>query len=182
MLHALVGLLPRDAGEVLWNGSRVFDPSVFFVPPQAAFTPQIPRLFSDTLRENLVLGRNTEDPELRAAVHAAVLEHDVATFDCGLDTLVGARGVKLSGGQIQRTATARMFLRTPELLVIDDVSSALDAATEAELWRRLFQRPGDVTCLAVSHNPIAIGRADQVLVLEDGRLVESPSPPDASLR
>jgi ATP-binding cassette subfamily B protein len=66
-----------------------------------------------------------------------------------------------------------MFLRSPELVVCDDLSSALDAATEAELWRRLFERHRDVTCLVVSHSPIALRRADQILVLEDGRVTSA---------
>jgi ATP-binding cassette subfamily B protein len=150
------------------------DPSTFFVPPQSAFTPQVPRLFSETLRENLLLGLaydDGDDRELDAAVHAGVLEQDVATFERGIDTLVGPRGVKLSGGQVQRAAAARMFLRKPELLVFDDLSSALDAGTEAELWSRLFARGRDVTCLVVSHSPVALARADHVLVLEGGSVL-----------
>ena len=106
-----------------------------------------------------------------AAVRAAVLEDDVAALDAGLDTIVGRRGVKLSGGQIQRAAAARMFLRDAELLVFDDLSSALDVATETELWRRLLARRGEVTCLVVSHSAIALANADRVVVLDDGRVV-----------
>jgi ATP-binding cassette, subfamily B, bacterial len=178
LLHAVLGLRLRDAGEVRWNGSPV-EPATFLVPPRCAFTPQVPRLFSETLRENLLLGRVAGDGDadgdgggacgLDAAIRAAVLEDDVAAFERGLDTIVGPRGVKLSGGQIQRAAAARMFLGRPELLVFDDVSSALDRATEAELWDRLFACRGDVTCLVVSHSPIALARADNVLVLENGR-------------
>jgi ATP-binding cassette, subfamily B, bacterial len=141
------------------------------VPPHSAFTPQAPRLFSETLRDNLLLGRSDGPAALDRAVRAAVLERDVAGLERGLDTPVGPRGVKLSGGQVQRAAAARMFVREAELLVFDDLSSALDAETEAELWRRLFARGRDVTCLAVSHRPAALRRADQVLLMEAGRLV-----------
>jgi ATP-binding cassette subfamily B protein len=171
LLHAVLGLQRRDEGDIRWNGRLVDDPATFFVPPRSAFTPQVPRLFSETLGENLLLGAAGDEVALRAAAEAAVLEDDVAGFERGLDTTVGTRGVKLSGGQVQRAAAARMFLRRPELLVFDDLSSALDAATEAELWRRLFDRAGEVTCLVVSHSPVALARADQVLVLEEGRLV-----------
>lgn len=165
LLHAVLGLVPRDAGDIVWNGRVVEDPAAFFVPPIAAFTPQVPRLFSESLRENLQLGRTCDDDVVAAALHSAVLDHDVAAFAAGLDTLVGPRGVKLSGGQVQRAAAARMFLGAPELLVFDDLSSALDARTEAELWRRLFSRGTNVTCLVVSHSPIALARADQVIEL-----------------
>ncbi len=170
LLHALLGLLPRDAGEIRWNGSPVSDPAAFLVPPRAALTPQVPRLFSETLRANLLLGRRADDGAVGAAVRAAVLEDDIAALDAGLDTLVGRRGVKLSGGQIQRAAAARMFLHDAELLVLDDLSSALDVSTETELWWRLLARRREVTCLVVSHSAIAIANADLVIVLENGRL------------
>lgn len=172
LLHALLGLLPLDAGEVRWNGEVVVDRASFFVPPRTAFTPQVPRLFSDTLRENLLLGRPPSDESLvGAAVRAAVLDGDVELLDAGLDTVVGRRGVKLSGGQVQRAAAARMFLRDADLLVFDDLSSALDVDTETELWRRLLARKGEVTCLVVSHSAIAMANADCVVVLDDGRVV-----------
>ena len=171
LLRLLLGLLPRDSGAIWWNGRAVADPAAFFVPPRSAYTPQVPLLFSETLRENLLLGRPADPSALQRAVHGAVLEPDVAALEHGLETLVGPRGVKLSGGQLQRAAAARMFLRESELLVMDDLSSALDAETEAELWRRLFARGREVTCLVVSHRPAALRRADQVLVLDSGRLV-----------
>ncbi len=165
LLHALLGLLPHDGGEIRWNGEAVADPATFLVPPRAAFTPQVPRLFSETLRANLLLGRPASDDAVARAVSAAVMERDVATLDHGLDTIVGRRGVKLSGGQAQRSAAARMFLQGAELLVLDDLSSALDVDTEAELWRRLLERRGEVTCLVVSHSAVALSNADQVIAL-----------------
>ncbi len=173
LLHVLLGLLPYDAGEIRWNGRPVDDPATFFVPPRSAFTPQVPRLFSETLRGNLLLGHPGDSVAVDAAVHAAVLEPDLAALQRGLGTLVGPRGVKLSGGQLQRAAAARMFVREPELLVFDDLSSALDVGTESQLWSRLFARERDATCLVVSHRPAALRRADRVLLLEAGRLVDS---------
>jgi ABC-type multidrug transport system fused ATPase/permease subunit len=170
LLHALLGLLPRAGGEISWNGTPVDDPAAFLVPPRAAFTPQVPRLFSETLRANLLLGRPADEDAVRRAVGAAVLEQDIVALDAGLDTIVGRRGVKLSGGQVQRAAAARMFLRDADLLVLDDLSSALDLDTETELWRRLLARRGEVTCLVVSHSAVALARADRVVVLDDGRM------------
>lgn len=171
LLHTLLGLLPRDSGSVLWNGRPVDDAAAFFVPPQSAFTPQVPALFSGTLRENILLGHPDDPLALEAAIHAAVLETDLAALERGLDTMIGPRGVKLSGGQVQRAAAARMFVRRAELLVFDDLSSALDAGTEMELWRRLFSNGRDVTCLVVSHRRAALRRADLVLVMEAGRVI-----------
>lgn len=170
LLEVLLGLLPRDRGEIRWNREPVDDPAIFFVPPRSGYTPQVPRLFSETLRENLMLGRPGRALALGSAIRAAVLEKDLATLEQGLDMLVGPRGVKLSGGQLHRASAARMFLTEPELLVLDDLSSALDAETEAELWRRLFAPGRDVTCIAVSHRPAALRRADQVLLMDRGRL------------
>ena len=167
LLQTLLGLLPREEGEVLWNDHIVDEAASFFVPPRAAYTAQVPRLFSETLKENILLGLPDNDVTLAAAVRGAVMEDDVQKLEAGLETPVGTRGVKLSGGQVQRTAAARMFVRGAELLVIDDLSSALDVETEHMLWERLFTN-GTVTCLAVSHRRAALSRADNIIVLKDG--------------
>lgn len=173
LLRVLLGLLPKEAGEICWNGVPVEQPAEFFVPPRSAYTAQTPRLFSSSLRENLLLGLPEEKLDLAGAIRAAVLEQDVAVLENGLDTRVGPKGVKLSGGQIQRSATARMFIREPELLVFDDLSSALDVETERTLWERLFGRnqAEAPTCLVVSHRRAALRRADHILVLKEGRVV-----------
>ncbi len=88
----------------------------------------------------------------------------------GLHTLVGPMGMRLSGGQVQRTATARMFVRNPDLLVIDDLSSALDVETEKTLWERLFREHAGTTALVVSHRRPALQRADQIMLLDNGRV------------
>jgi ATP-binding cassette subfamily B protein len=167
LLRLIMGLLPREEGEILWNGVALENPAAVLRPPRCAYTPQVPRLFSQPLRDNILLGTPDTPERLPAAVHQAVLEADVAQLERGLDTVVGPRGVRLSGGQVQRAAAARMFACAPELLLVDDLSSALDVETERELWARLLAREG-VTCLAVSHRRAALRRADQIVVLADG--------------
>ncbi len=169
LLRVLLGLLPKVEGEIRWNHNLVEKPGEFFTPPNCAYTAQVPRLFSDTLRDNILMGLETSDDDIYRAVRAAVMEQDLHEFEQGLDTKVGPKGVKLSGGQIQRTAAARMFVREPELLVFDDLSSALDVETEQMLWERVFERPGQ-TCLVVSNRRVALRRADHILVLKDGHV------------
>jgi ATP-binding cassette subfamily B protein len=165
LLRAMLGLLPAQGGTVRWNGDDVTDPAHFFVPPRAAYVPQTPRLFSITLQENVLLDRPLAT--LNAALHTAVLEEDIATFPEGLATVVGPRGMRLSGGQVQRAATARTSIGPPSLLVVDDLSSALDVTTEATLWQRLRTLEA-TTILAVSTRRVTFHQADQIIVLKDG--------------
>lgn len=171
LLRALLGLLPKEQGEILWNSRPVVEPALFFKPPYCAYTPQVPRLYSESLCNNILMGAPAGS--LQQAIEAAVLEQDIAQLEKGLETIVGPRGVKLSGGQIQRAAAARMFVREAELLVFDDLSSALDVETERVMWERLFtRRNGEEppACLVVSHRRVALQRAEQIIVLKDGRV------------
>ncbi len=170
LVRVLQGLLTADSGDVLWNGEPVSRPDTFFVPPHSAYTPQSPRLFSETLRANILLGLPEDSVDLDGALRSAVMEQDIVSLEDGLETMVGVRGVKLSGGQIQRSATARMFVRPAEIYVLDDLSSALDVDTERMLWERLFAHPG-VTTLVVSHRRPALQRASQIIVMDQGRVI-----------
>ena len=169
LLRTLLGLWPADCGTIRWNGKAVGAPAEFFVPPRCAYTPQVPQLFSDTLESNIRMGLPASAKELDETLRLAVMEEDVPHLQQGLDTLIGAKGVKLSGGQRQRTAAARMLVRDPELLVFDDLSSALDVETENLLWDRTFAR-GDRTYLVVSHRRPALERADRILLMVDGAI------------
>lgn len=174
LLKVLLGILPSDAGQVMWNGEVVEDASSHFQPPRSAYTPQVPMLVSESLRENILMGLDREDEAIREAARLAVLDDDIVTMEQGLDTKVGPRGVRLSGGQVQRAAAARMFVRDADLLVFDDLSSRLDVKTERQLWKRLFStHAGDKqppTCLVVSHRHAALERADNIIVLKDGHV------------
>ncbi|RJX39725.1 ABC transporter ATP-binding protein [Paenibacillus pinisoli] len=168
LVRTLLGLLPKDSGDVLWNGKLVEDPGSFFIPPRSAYTAQVPRLYSDTLKENILLGQSEDGGQLQRAIHTAVMTEDLAGLPLGLETVIGPRGVKLSGGQAQRTAAARMLVREAELYVFDDLSSALDVETEQKLWTRLFQERGDATCLVISHRKAALAQADHIILMKDG--------------
>jgi ATP-binding cassette, subfamily B, bacterial len=169
LVRALLGLQPLEAGTITWNGRLVDDPGTFLVPGRAAYASQIPRLFSASLRENLLLG--APDEHLDRALTLAAFERDLAEMPQGAATIVGPRGVRLSGGQVQRATAARALVRAPNLLVVDDLSSALDAETENVLWDRLAGPGGPETLLVVSHRRAALERADEIVVLERGRVV-----------
>jgi len=171
LLRALLGLAEGAAssGTVLWNGLEILDRAAFFVPPNAAYLPQVPRLISDSVADNITLGDMPRDALMRALDLAAV-RTDIDEMPDGTATLIGPRGLRLSGGQRQRVAAARAVVHIPELVVLDDLSSALDVETELELWANLAA--AGMTVLAVSHRAVAIDRADQVLRLDEGSLVE----------
>lgn len=172
LLRTVVGLLPASSGSISWNGVEVSDPGSWFVPPRAGYVGQVPRLFTDSVRANILsgsdMGSADVDSRLASALQLATLDGDISAGLLSLTTSVGPRGLRLSGGQAQRVGVARMLVTRPSLLVVDDLSSALDEATEAELWSRLIAS-GPVTILASSNRPRVIAMADQVIEVVDGR-------------
>lgn len=170
LLRTLLGLLPAESGTVVWNGEQVDDPAGYLVPPRCAYTPQVPHLCSDTVRENILLGLPPETTDLDRAVRSAALPQDLRTFPNGLDSVVGPRGFGLSGGQMQRVAMARMLVREPAVSVIDDLASAVDAHTERELMRDVLDRRRETAFLVTSHRPGVLEAADRIVVLKEGRV------------
>lgn len=169
LLRAVLGISSNAEvnGDVRWNGEVISDRAAFFVPPNASFLPQVPQLISDSVADNIFLGDG--DPlRLAAALALAELDEDVAAMPEGAATLIGPRGLRLSGGQRQRLAAARAVVHRPELVVLDDLSSALDVETELRLWEK-FAEAG-MTVLAVSHREVAFEWADRVLRLDGGEL------------
>jgi ATP-binding cassette, subfamily B, bacterial len=163
LLRALAGIV-HHSGSLRWNGQPIDSPEVFLRPNQVAYVAQLPRVLSGTIADNVRLGH---DLDAAGAITTAQLDHDLA--DSGLGLLIGHKGVRLSGGQLQRLALARALAPRTELLIADDVSSALDVTTELDLWRAL--RSAGVTVVGSTSKRAALAQADHVVVLRAGTAV-----------
>jgi ABC-type multidrug transport system fused ATPase/permease subunit len=171
----LVGLLPRlydpTAGEVLVDGADVRSVDLASLRSQIAFVSDDPFLFSASVRENIAYAQpGASDEEVREAARRAGVDDFAAGLPDGYDTLVGERGLTLSGGQRQRIAIARALIRNPRILILDDATSSVDATTEARIGRALREVMRDRTTLVIAHRMSTIALADEVVVLEDGRI------------
>lgn len=165
LLRALAGIV-HHTGTLRWNSEPVTEPELFLRPNQVGYVGQLPRVLSGTVADNVGLGHEVD---AAGAVSTAQLEHDLAVGGGGLGLLIGHKGTLLSGGQLQRLALARALAPRTELLLADDVSSALDVTTELDLWRAL--REHGVTVVGSTSKRAALNRADQVVVLVAGTAV-----------
>jgi ATP-binding cassette subfamily B protein len=176
----LVEVIPRlfdpTAGTVRVDGRDLREIPLDVLRGAIGFVPQEVFLFSDTLQHNVAFGaQEATDAEVRQAAEEADLLANVQDFPLGFETVVGERGITLSGGQKQRTAIARALLRRPPILIFDDALSAVDTRTEATILENLRRQFGQRTIVIVSHRVSAVQDADQILVLDEGRIAEQGS-------
>ncbi len=164
LLRALAGIV-HHTGTLRWNGEIITEPEVFLRPNQVGYVAQLPRVLSGSIADNIQLGFEV-DPA--AAVTTAQLDHDLRATGGGLGLVIGHKGTRLSGGQLQRLALARALAPATELLIADDVSSALDVTTELDLWRAL--RGHGVTVIGSTSKKAALLQADKVVVLLGGKV------------
>ena len=165
-----------DEGRVLFDGVDIRTASLASLRGQMAIVFQDTFVFDTTVRENIRIGRpDATEEEVRAAARAARLESAIQAMPAGYDTVLGERGVRMSGGQRQRLAIARAVLADPRILILDEATSALDARTEAELMETLLEVARGRTTVSVTHRLSWAQTADLILVLEGGRLVEQGS-------
>jgi ATP-binding cassette subfamily B protein len=182
---SLLALLPRfydvTAGRISIDGIDIRDMTLAGLRGQIGIVSQDVFLFSGTLRENIAYGRlGASEAEILEAARLAQLEETIAGLPKGLETVVGERGVLLSGGQKQRVAIARVFLKNPPILILDEATSALDTQTEREIQGALDRLAEGRTTLIIAHRLGTIAHADRIVVMEQGRIVESGS--DRELR
>jgi len=176
---SLVNLLPRfyeySSGSILLDGVELREYPKRYLRRQIGIVEQEPFLFSRTIRENIVYGveREVPDAEVEAAARAAALHDVILSFPEGYRTLVGEKGVTLSGGQRQRMAIARAILKNPRLLILDDSTSSVDSETEAEIRQALEHLMQGRTTFIIAHRVQSVMHADQLLVLDKGRIIQS---------
>lgn len=171
-----INLIPRiidpQSGNVYLNGIDIKKYNIDQLRKKVGFVPQNPSLFSDTIKNNIIFGRNTiTDEELDKAITVAQLKNEIGSFTLGLETIIGQRGVTLSGGQKQRVAIARAIVERPEILILDDCTSALDAETEAKLWNELYKFIPGITVFLITHRVSTLQKAHKIILLDEGKVV-----------
>lgn len=175
---SLVNLLPRFyeyQGSILLDGVELRDYPRRYLREQIGFVLQEPFLFSKTIKENIMYGvhREVTDEEVFRAAQAAAIHDVILSFPNGYDTVVGEKGVTLSGGQKQRVTLARTLLKDPAILILDDATSSVDTETEAAIRDALEELIPGRTTFIIAHRVQTVMRADTILVLEKGRIVQT---------
>lgn len=160
-------------GTIYFDGIDIRDYQLDALIPSIGYVPQETYLFSNTVRENIRFARpEASQKEVEKAAVKSDLADQIATFPKGYDTQVGEEGISLSGGQRQRIAIARALLIDPELLILDDALSAVDAETETEILQTLRREREDKTTIIASHRLSSVMNADEILVMDDGQIIE----------
>jgi ATP-binding cassette subfamily B multidrug efflux pump len=173
----VVRLIPRlvdpTRGSVTIDDVDLRDYDIHTVRRHVGYVPQEPILFSDTVENNIRFGRDEIDQDAVAwSIEVSQLRDELDAFPQGIKTRIGVRGMSISGGQKQRLALARALVGKPRILILDDCTSALDAKTEAILWDRLHEVMPELTCFIVTHRTATLELADEIIMLDDGRIVE----------
>lgn len=170
----LLGLLQPTSGQILVNGKTLEGSNLTQWRNRIGYVPQDTFLLHDSVRANLLLARpEADDSEIQNALDAASASDFVSQLPQGLDTAIGDRGVRISGGERQRLALARALLRRPEILILDEATSSLDTENQNRILTAIEQMHGKLTVVMIAHRLSTVRHADQIVVLERGHIVES---------
>jgi len=174
LVKQLLREYPKGKGELSINGISIDNISLDMLRSWIGYVPQDHVLFSKTVRDNILFGHmeNTSENQLDEAIQLASFKQDIEMLPEGLETLVGEKGVALSGGQKQRISIARALIRNPQILILDDSLSAVDAKTEQNIINNIKKERAGKTTIITTHRMTAVQHADQIIVLEDGKIVE----------
>ncbi|WP_121610109.1 ABC transporter ATP-binding protein [Mesobacillus foraminis] len=174
LVDILMGLNQPEDGYVLLDGKMLKQDNLLAWRKSISYVSQDPFLFNASVRENLLLiDPKATDEQMWQALEFAAATEFVEKLPDGLDTLIGDRGIKLSGGERQRLVLARAILRKPSILVLDEATSALDSENEAKIQGALDRLKGEMTIIIIAHRLSTIKNADQVIVLEQGKIIQS---------
>ena len=172
ILKLLMRYYTPDNGSVLINGRSIDDYTLDSVRDKIGFVSQEPFLFYGTIKDNVIYNQDADEKELKQALELAGAWDFIQELEDGLDTMVGDRGAKISGGQRARVSLARALLKQPSLLILDEASSALDAETERRIQENLIASGSNRATIAVAHRLSTIRNADEILSMVDGAVVE----------
>jgi len=175
LAQLLVGLYPIQKGDILFDGISINEIGLNRVRENIFLVLQNPQLFNDTIAKNLTFGDGVDKEKLDFAIDIAQLREFIDSLEDGLETRIGRDGIKLSGGQRQRLSIARMVIQNPNVVILDESTSALDVHTESRLFGALEEYLKDKTTVIIAHRLSTIRKADFIYVLEDGEIVEEGS-------
>ena len=174
VVDLITGLVDPDSGRVLIDGAPLPEIDLRAWRGAIGYVPQETILLNDSIRTNVTFGDpEVTDAQIEKALRDADLWDFVAGLPEGVDSSVGERGALLSGGQRQRVAIARALVHEPRLLILDEATAALDAASESEIWTSVERLRGRTTVVAISHQPALVAIADRVYRLENGHAIET---------
>ncbi|MEH7380064.1 ABC transporter ATP-binding protein [Bacillus sp. JJ1533] len=174
LIDLIMGLLKPESGTILIDNKELSDSELLSLRNSISYVPQDPFLFHGTIRDNLLMIKSdASEEELWEALEFSSAAEFVNNLPNGLDTVIGDRGIKLSGGERQRLVLARAILKKPSILILDEATSALDSVNEMKIQHAIEQLKGSMTVVVIAHRLSTIRNADQVIVIEEGRIVQS---------
>ncbi|MEF2245681.1 ABC transporter ATP-binding protein [Paenibacillus sp. IITD108] len=174
LIDLVMGLMKPEHGEVLIDGKTLTDEDLLSLRSSISYVPQDPFLFHGSIRDNLsMIDPEASEDQLWEALQFSSAAEFVLKLPDGLDTIIGDRGIRLSGGERQRLVLARAILRKPSILILDEATSALDTMNETKIQEAIEKLKGEITVIVIAHRLTTIRNADQVIVLDQGKIVQS---------